>query len=166
MRKSDVYSFAVESNRIEGITTPSLAFRHAEALVEFLEREEVTIRDLQVFVHAVEPGAVLRDRPGIDVRVGDHHPPPGGPKIHPALEQILVRAQNNGPIMMSVSGDRVLWTPYEVHQQYETLHPFTDGNGRSGRALWAWQMLHENRWPGLRLGFLHCWYYQSLSASR
>ena len=39
-----------------------------------------------------------------------------------------------------------------------------DGNGRSGRILWAWQMIEHNINPGLSLGFLHTFYYQALSA--
>jgi len=49
---------------------------------------------------------------------------------------------------------------FEVHLDYEHLHPFTDGNGRSARMLWAWQM---REFP---LGFLHTFYYQALSLRR
>ena len=55
-------------------------------------------------------------------------------------------------------------TPFGIHLRYETLHPFMDGNGRSGRILWAWQMLHHDIAPGIRLGFLHAFYYQTLAA--
>ena len=55
-------------------------------------------------------------------------------------------------------------TPYDIHRRYETLHPFMDGNGRSGRILWAWQMIHHDIRPGLSLGFLHAFYYQTLDA--
>lgn len=146
--------FVAESNRIEGIRGTTDA--EVEAHRHLLGLSRVDVSDLEEFVSIIAPGNVLRDRPGYDVRVGDHVPPRGGPEIRLALEAIL----------RGVNIRRVARSPYEVHQQYETLHPFTDGNGRSGRALWAWQMLREDRWPGIRLGFLHCWYYQSLQASR
>lgn len=53
-------------------------------------------------------------------------------------------------------------TPMRAHVEYETLHPFMDGNGRSGRVLWAWQMRRDGRDP-LQLGFLHAFYYQALN---
>ena len=40
-----------------------------------------------------------------------------------------------------------------------------DGNGRSGRALWLWQMVNQHNYD-MRLGFLHLWYYQSLQAGQ
>jgi hypothetical protein len=49
--------------------------------------------------------------------------------------------------------------PLEAHVRYETLHPFTDGNGRTGRALWYWMMVGSSR---ADLGFLHAFYYQTL----
>lgn len=51
---------------------------------------------------------------------------------------------------------------YRCHVVYETLHPFTDGNGRSGRAVWLRQMGWIVRAP---LGFLHHFYYQTLQNS-
>lgn len=62
--------------------------------------------------------------------------------------------------------------PYVVHHAYESLHAYTDGNGRSGRALWLWGMRRLYRGQTLkfdrvlRIGFLHCWYYQSLQFDR
>jgi len=40
-----------------------------------------------------------------------------------------------------------------------------DGNGRSGRAIWAWQMLGDEQDP-FAIPFLHRFYYQTLDASR
>ena len=50
-------------------------------------------------------------------------------------------------------------SPFAVHVAYENLHPFMNGNGRSGRALWLWHMGGIEKVP---LGFLRTWYYQSL----
>jgi hypothetical protein len=57
--------------------------------------------------------------------------------------------------------------PYILHVEYEQLHPFTDGNGRSGRAMWLYAMKKCGRLEqGLNLGFLHAFYYQTLSAQQ
>jgi hypothetical protein len=136
-------AFLRESNRIEGILHDPTAAECRE-YERFMTLSAPTVADLGRFVSACQPGARLRDRLGLDVRVGDHVPPPGGPAVVEALEAIL--------------GDAVAGTgAFEVHQRYEQLHPFTDGNGRSGRMLWWWQVGPQE------IGFLHRWYYQSLS---
>ncbi len=48
--------------------------------------------------------------------------------------------------------------------RYELLHPFSVGNGRSGRTLWAWCMLRRGDDP-FTLPFLHRFYYQTLEHS-
>ena len=52
---------------------------------------------------------------------------------------------------------------YSNHFDFERFHPFTDGNGRTGRAIWLWQMVNQHDYD-LSLGFLHKWYYQSLAS--
>ena len=148
--------FIRESQRIEGITRDPLP-REIEAHETFLALEEVMIADLEKFVGDVA-GAGLRRLPGMNVIVGSHEPPPGGPKIEAELSELLTVLHNTVEGHSSIS-------PWEAHVEYETLHAFTDGNGRSGRVLWAWQMLREGRDP-FALGFLHAAYYQALEASR
>jgi Fic family protein len=109
--------------------------------------ETISIRELQTFVSVYQPDAVLRDSVGLDVRVGRHFPPLGGPAIVDNLNAIIKDAHR---------GSDVWKDSYHIHQRYETLHPFTDGNGRSGRMLWLWMIQYAP------LGFLHTWYYQSL----
>jgi len=143
--------FVTESNRIEGIRRTAMA-RELRAHARLLASERVTVADLERFVQDVA-GKPLRRHVGYDVRVGSHIAPPGGPAIEIALAALL-------------DDVAAFADPYRVHVIYETLHPFLDGNGRSGRALWLWQMLHQHEaHHALRMGFLHLFYYQTLSHS-
>ncbi len=137
--------FVAESNRIEDIR--SIRVGEIKAHERFLA-EPVSVSTLKELVAILQPNAMLRDLCGLDVRVGTHTAPPGGPHIERQLLDVL---GSNDPF----------WT----HQKYENLHPFTDGNGRSGRALWLHQMIRrDEQFPPL--GFLHTWYYQSLDEIR
>lgn len=139
--------FIAESNRIEGISGAP----NTEPSYAFLSLDEPSLEDLCTFVRG-EAGAELRIEANINVIVGNHRPPPGGPEIAIELSKLIQQAIDNDA------------TPYDIHRRYETLHPFMDGNGRSGRILWGWQMLEHNISPGVKLGFLHTYYYQSLGA--
>ena len=145
--------FIEESNKIEGIerapTVDELSITK-----EFWAKININVNDVVALVKVYEPKAVLRNKLGLDVRVGDYLPPKGSPQIFSDLSALV----------SSVNDDKL--SPYLLHQSYEAIHPFTDGNGRSGRALWAWHMLNWNYSPGVALGFLHTWYYQSLAQDR
>ena len=75
----------------------------------------------------------------------------GGPAIRDALESLLAR----------ISDSEV--DSWRAHLEYETLHPFMDGNGRSGRTIWLW-MRQGNQLPPL--SFLQAFYYQTLGEPR
>ncbi len=155
-----IKDFVRESNRIEGIErdldrlTDNQQFEvEVEAHRYFVRLPQPTVINLQAFVTRVtalqaHPG-VLRTSPAMGVSVGGHVAPPGGPEIVERLKMILFNVIHRKQ------------AAHETHVAYETLHPFTDGNGRSGRVLWLWQM------GGIApLGFLHKFYYQTLQASK
>jgi len=155
-RDFNLVDFILESNRIEGIlhhvTTTGYA-NDESAHEKFLSLKKITVEDLEEFVSLITTTqvhqATLRRKKGMNVYVGDHHPPPGGHQIEIDLT-ILLNKVNNFHI-----------SSYEAHLEYEKLHPFSDGNGRSGRALWLW--MHNGEAP---LGFLHTFYYQTLKDSQ
>lgn len=144
--------FLAESNAIEGITRRPTSLE-IEATAEFLQSPTITTADLDSLVSIYEPGAKLRRGHRMNVRVGRYTAPPGGTRIRVAL-LIILRDICAGAT-----------SPFDAHIAYEKLHPFTDGNGRSGRALWAWQMCRlDHPWERDRLSFLHRFYYQTLDA--
>jgi Fic family protein len=153
VKRGDLIEFVRESNRIEGIIREPTA-EEATNLKLFIKLDRLDVARVQDFVwFSTEGAADLRKFFGMDVIVGSHRPPPGGDDIESELDELLWE----------------MWDghvdPYHGHVRYELLHPFMDGNGRSGRAVWAWHMRHNGLDP-FSLPFLHRFYYQALDASR
>ena len=152
-RREQLTAFITESNRIEGITDPPTSADVA-LFDKFIQRRRVNVQHVIDFVAHFQPGARLRDDTSIrGVRVGKYIKPPSGPEIRDRLIHIL-RQIRDGNL-----------SPFQAHVEYEMLHPFTDGNGRSGRAIWLWHMSmlgHEGK--ALALGFLQNFYYQTFES--
>lgn len=149
MNVYNLVPFLTESLLIENILRPP--FRtEIEATEKFLMLPKLSLDAVTDLAKIFEPRAALRNVKGMDVRVGNHVPPKGGAAIVRGLKMIIEQANK---------GDK----PYEVHTAFQTLHPFMDGNGRTGRAVWAWQMVKDRGvYAGLDKLFLQRWYYQSL----
>ena len=163
MHENDFYvlqNFVNENNRIEGLNHTRI--RDLEAHKTLLSLEEISITDLETFVSTIDRDAHLRrkldeniviqtweeDSMGVIRSIIKYRPPPGGPYIEERLKSIL---ENKGRL-----------SAWAQHIQYEKLHPFTDVNGRSGRALWLWRMGFKKA----GIGFLHKFYYQTLQGTR
>lgn len=149
-------SFLRESNAQESIEIP-ITLDVLDAAQSFLELGYVGIADLSNIVNIFQPGAALRILLGQDVGIqgGDLKPPAGGLGIRDALARLLYSINDTGDVDNPNS-----ISPYTAHQLYTRLHPYTDGNGRSGRLLWLWQHLKEGTYH--HRGFHQQWYLESL----
>lgn len=100
--------------------------------------KEVILLLHQMLIGGIEDGIAGRFRiKGEYVRVGTH--------IAPAPEHVEQMIEN---ILISYSSDLSSYFVDKIakfHLDFETIHPFNDGNGRIGRALMNYQLL--------RLGF-------------
>lgn len=144
--RASLISFIKESNKIEGIDRDPTQLE-IKAHEDLIGLKLPKIEDLIEFVSACEPTAKIRDTKGMNVRVGDRKPINGG--------QIVVNLLK--PMLSCID----VVSPAVFHKKYEELHPFMDCNGRSGRALWYWQMVNiYKRYPDR---FLQDYYYQTLS---
>lgn len=148
---TDLTSFILGSNAIEGIWRPVLPEEEA-GLASFLKEERLSLENVTALCQVFQPDAKLRDKEGMNVVVGNYSPPFGGERIKLQLG-LLLHEMNIGT-----------WSPWEAHVIFETQHPYTDGNGRTGRAIWLWMMNKEK--SRVHLPFLQHFYYQTLESWR
>jgi hypothetical protein len=120
-------AFVHESNAIEGIMRDPTA-NEIEATRLFLQEGTLQLSMLKGLVKVYQPDAVIRDREGLDVRVGNHIPPNGSPKIPVYVERMF----------SSINGN-FGYTPYQGHQDYEpcilSLMAMVDPVERSGHGI-------------------------------
>jgi len=112
------------------------------AALRFVEKQEKSkeISNEKVLkLHSIIGQKAALDRPPLgayrtyQVRVGQHMPP--GPREVPKLMKELLNWLNgSGKAWPAVIGAAIF------HFQFETIHPFGDGNGRVGRALMTWEL--------------------------
>lgn len=119
-----VREFVRVSNRMAGITREPTA-AEVGAHRGLLAANSLRVENLELFIHHIAPGAELRDLPldaeDEDLAIGDD--------VRADLATIVLAAQARAA------------SPDRLHRIYQRLRPFTDGNGRCGRALWMWQVM-------------------------
>ena len=116
------------SSAIEGEFGQEAISRNHAAIRHLLARKPGKRSMLQC--HAALMEERTQAQPGqyrtVEVQVGHHRPPPH-PQV-PALMKELFHYVNNSQDPLPL---KAAW----AHVQFETIHPFADGNGRAGRAL-------------------------------
>lgn len=103
-------------------------------------------------------------RPGSVVQIGGvyrkeestYNP---APPVHvsPALDKVLSWLGDRELAQRGDAGVSGFTLPVRLalgHAHFEAVHPFTDGNGRVGRALWPLQMICADRMPLYLSGFV------------
>ena len=115
--------FIRESNRIEGILRDPTQDEIA-AHERLMKRRQLSVATVGDFQAAIAPRMPLRSEEGMNVRVGSHTAPEGGVQIVQRLQRLLTQVNQGRGV------------PWSVHVAFEKLHPYMDGNGRTGRAIW------------------------------
>ena len=110
------------------------ALRHIEkqAAKKRLAHEDV------LRLHAIMAGEVMDQGEAghyrsMRVRVGSHLPPPPE-EVSGLMFEFLEWWNTDSPSLSPVLSSAI------VHYRFEAIHPFADGNGRTGRALALWEL--------------------------
>jgi hypothetical protein len=122
-----VPDFVRVSNRMAGITRePTVS--EISAHRGLLAANALRVENLELFVHHVAEGARLRSEAGTPAPSANEQTAPAG-ELKADLATIVLAAQKQAA------------SPQRLHRIYTLLSPFTDGNGRAGRALLMWQIM-------------------------
>ena len=131
----------------EGRDMPTLAERAKREVVNyfaglrFIEKNLTTrvLRHEDIFklhqilaAEVMDQGTAGRYRT-IAVRVGHYVPPPAN-ELSGLMFELLDWWNKEAPALSPVLSSAI------VHYRFEAIHPFADGNGRTGRALGLWEL--------------------------
>lgn len=131
----------------EGREIPATAQRSRREIanyfagLRFVEKNALlpAVAHREVFkLHKIMAGAVMDQGEAgkyrtIRVRVGSYIPPPPE-RVQPMMSALLSWWNKETARLSPVLSAAI------VHHQFETIHPFADGNGRTGRMLSLWEL--------------------------
>jgi Fic family protein len=122
-------------------TRPKREILNYFAGLRYVEKhaKKKTLRHEDIFdLHRLLAGKVMDQGEAgryrtIQVRVGRHYPPAAA-DVSGLMFELLEWWNKKAPDLSPVLSSSIL------HYQFEWIHPFADGNGRTGRALALWEL--------------------------
>ena len=131
-----------ESNLIESIDDPAEDKRSRWAWKWFIQQPKITTEVLfelhrRITLKQLQASVRGKYRP-CQVWVGRHVPMPPA-EVPVAMNLYLNQLNHHWSI----------FDPIAMHVEFETIHPFIDGNGRTGRMLLWWHQIQLGEEPTL-----------------
>ena len=109
-----------------------LRFVEKNAAKKIITHEDILRLHKIMAADVMDQGTAGRYRT-IAVRVGRHVPPPAS-DVSGLMFELLTWWNKEAASLSPVLSSAI------VHYQFESIHPFADGNGRTGRALSLWEL--------------------------
>lgn len=109
-----------------------LRFVEKNAAKKIITHEDILRLHKIMAADVMDQGTAGRYRT-IAVRVGRHVPPPAS-DVSGLIFELLTWWNKEAASLSPVLSSAI------VHYQFEAIHPFADGNGRTGRALALWEL--------------------------
>lgn len=158
-KKVDMMEYVRNSNLIENIDSGKEDRRSARAWNWFIDQPVISVPVLLELHRRITHGQLPKGEAGefrrVQVYVGNHIPPAPG----------LVIAQTGNWLWDLMEQVETL-DPKEMHIRFETIHPFVDGNGRTGRMLMWWHEHRQGKIPTLISFENRSAYYQWFTEAR
>ncbi|WP_043902626.1 Fic family protein [Helicobacter cetorum] len=118
-------------------------------ILDILERDKAIDEHLICHFHSVLMRNILPDfgkfKSTYNEIIGAKKPTASPAMVQPRINELCLKIQND--LALNLSDEEKLKKIVEHHIEFEEIHPFTDGNGRTGRALMFYQTIKAHLTP-------------------